>query len=171
MFYLMGTGSRSMITDPNAAQHYKITREVILTFREEYGDELILISGLAEGFDEAIAKVGMREGIPYIAAVPNPGYGQYYWGNHSLLGTNRMDTFNELLSCAQEIVYVCKGIYENGLHANFVRNQWMVNRANYALVYSAGSSGTRDCVGRLKSKHVPYIEFPFTSRLQGKLEI
>lgn len=158
-----------MITDPNGPAHYEIIKNIILILREKIGDDFRLISGMAEGFDEAIAKVGMREGIPYIAAVPHPTYGEYYWGKKSKTGKNRMPMFAELLACADEVVFVSKTLYVNGVHANFVRNQWMVDHANFSLVYNAKSSGTRDCVARLTAANIGFIEFPFREQL--KLDI
>lgn len=161
---VMGTGSRSMVTDPNAKNIYN-TLERYITILHEEDPDLVLITGMAEGWDEAIAKVAFRNHIPYICAIPNKGYGEYYWGKHSLLGVNRMNTFNQLVNGAAEVVYVCAGIYENGVHANFVRNQWMVDNCDSALVYNPQSSGTRDAVARLTTAGKPYEVFPFTKQL------
>lgn len=119
---------------------------------------------MAEGWDEAIAKVGMREGIPYLAYVPNPGYGNYYWGQHSLTGRNRMATFNELLAAARQVIYVAQTIYVGNVHANFVRNQAMVDTCDMALVYNPQSSGTKDAVLRLQAAGKPWIAHPFTKK-------
>lgn len=157
-FYLMGTGSRSMLTSPHAKEIYQFLRDWILEFRLQHPN-LVLISGMAEGWDEAVAKVGMREGIPYICALPNPTYGSYYWGRKSLLGENRMSVFNSLLSHAQDVIYVCDEIYVNNTHSNFIRNSWMVNHANAAVVYMAHSSGTRDAVAKLHARQIPMTHF------------
>ena len=156
----MGTGSRSMIMHPDAREHYEYLRHIILAARDA-DDELVLISGMAEGFDEAIAKIGMREGIPYIACVPNPTYGNYYWRDHSVTGRNRIETFRELMSHAQDIIFVCNSIYQNGEHSNFVRNQYMVDICDMAYVYKPQSSGTRDAVRRLDRAEKPYFILPF----------
>jgi hypothetical protein len=62
-------------------------------------------------------------------------------------------------------VYVCDSIYEeiNGkkVHANFIRNQAMVNACDMALVYKPGSRGTRDAVQRLKKADKHYEVAPF----------
>lgn len=157
-FYLMGTGSRSMLTNPNAKKIYEALRVWILEFREQHPN-LVLISGMAEGWDEAVAKIGMRENIPYICAIPNKTYGDYYWRHKSLLGENRIRVFNNLLNHACEIVYVCDALYVNGTHANFIRNSWMVDHADAAVVYMAHSSGTRDAVAKLHARRVPMTSF------------
>lgn len=158
---IMGTGSRSMVTNPKAMDIYKNLEGFILMLKEKDPD-LILISGMAEGWDEAIAKVGLRNGIPYIVAIPNRTYGSYYWGKKSLTSQNRMDTFNKLVDGAAEEIYVCNSIYVNGVHANFIRNQWMVDACDAALVFDPSSSGTKDAVARLTAAKKPYRASPFS---------
>jgi len=167
-FYIMGTGSRSMVNHPHAKQIYEGLRDFLV---EAYArnSNIILISGLAEGWDEAVAKVGMRECIPYIAAIPNSGYGEYYWARKSQTGHNRISVFNELVASAQEVVYVCDTLYVNGVHSNFIRNSWMVDRANEAVVYMAHSSGTRDAVAKLSALKIPYTTFDSTGQFQRVL--
>lgn len=165
-YYLMGTGSRSMRTDPNAQSIYRIlVRHILYIFEQK--PELVLISGLAEGWDEAIAKAAIQNDIPFIAAIPNTGYGDYYWRRTSLLKKDRLSEFQDIVSKAIEIVFVCDKLYDtNGLHSNFVRNQWMVDKCHGALVYQGNSRGTRDAIERLQIAHKPYQEYPFTSQLR-----
>lgn len=160
MFYVMGTGSRSMVVAANRLHIYHHLRSHVLRLRDQHPD-LVLISGMAEGWDEAIAKVGMRENIPFHAYVPNPGYGTYYWRDHSLTGCNRATQFDELLAAASKVVYVAQTLYVGNVHANFVRNQAMVDACNLALVYQASSSGTADAVRRLTAANKPFIVYPF----------
>lgn len=161
---IMGTGSRSMVKAPDAKAVYDNLEAKVLMLSAKYPD-LQLISGMAEGWDEAIAKVAMRNSIPYTVMIPNLGYGSYYWGKNSLLGVDRMATFNELITHATDIVYVCKYIYENvdgvRTHANFIRNQAMVDACDGALVYKPESAGTRDAIARLKAAGKPYMIAPF----------
>lgn len=159
---VMGTGSRQMVVDPNRVKMYEKLRTMVLAMRD-IDPELVLISGLAEGFDEAIAKIGMREGIPYIAAIPNPTYGNYYWRDHSLTKRNRLATFRELVANSEEAVFVCDSVYQYGIHSNFIRNDWMIKECDFALCYDAGSSGTRDAIKKLHAvdKKIVYLTPPF----------
>lgn len=161
---IMGTGSRSMVKAPDAKTVYDNLEAKVLLLAAKYPD-LTLISGMAEGWDEAIAKVAQRNGIPYIVMIPNLGYASYYWGKNSLLKVDRMKTFNALITNATDVVYVCKYIYEdvNGIrtHSNFIRNQAMVDACDGALVYKPESAGTRDAVARLKAAGKPYMIAPF----------
>lgn len=157
---IMGTGSRSMVKAPDAKAVYDNLEAKVLLLAAKYPD-LQLISGMAEGWDEAIAKVAQRNGIPYIVMIPNQGYGDYYWRRNSVLGYDRSDTFKLLVKHASQVVYVCKTLYVDGVHANFVRNQAMVDACHGALVYKPESAGTRDAIARLKAAGKPYMIAPF----------
>ena len=128
-------------------------------------DELLLISGMAEGWDEAIAKVGLRNNIPYHVYIPNITYGAYYWGQKSLTGKHRVNAFDHLVENATEVTYVCGNVYVEGVHSNFIRNDAMVDAADSALVYKPTSSGTAHCVRLLKAKKVPFEVYPFVDKL------
>jgi hypothetical protein len=60
-----------------------------------------------------------------------------------------MDTFQDLAGYAHRsggVHYVCgKDIYVNGKHSNFVRNEWMADRADVVWVYNPTSRGTAQC--------------------------
>lgn len=146
-----GTGSRSLIT--NISLLRKIQGNLTKKMLEEGID--CVISGMAEGFDECIAKAAVDAGVPLIAAVPNKGYGQYYWGANSLLKKNRLLEFKQLLDQADRVVYVCDSIYENGRHANFIRNEWMADHADRVWVYNPTSRGTAHCYQYCQSNNIP----------------
>lgn len=153
-----------MILAADAKAIYDNLEQEVLRLQVKY-PTLHLISGMAEGWDEAIAKAAFRNNIPYTCYIPNLGYGKYYWQQNSLLKRDRMDTFTELIANATDVVYVCKYIYENvdgvRTHANFIRNQAMVDACDGALVYDATSSGTRDAVTRLVKAGKPFKVYPF----------
>lgn len=157
---IMGTGSRSMVTHKDRVAIYNNLEAEVLKLQQKHPN-LQLISGMAEGWDEAVAKVALRNNIPYSVYLPNNGYGKYYWGEHSFLGVDRMHTFNELVLGATERIVVCKSLYVDGVHANFVRNQAMVDACDGALVFDALSSGTKDAVTRLIKAGKPYKVYPF----------
>ena len=162
-FYVMGTGSRRMILQPNAKEIYDALEAEILQLREEH-EGLVLVTGMAEGWDEAFAKIGLRNKIPYEAYIPNEGFGDYYWGRKSLVGKNRMGTFNELVKGAQKVKYCCNSLYVNGVHSNFIRNDWLIGASDLALVYYAPGTknvgGTADAVRKMKGV-IPFKVYPF----------
>ena len=145
-YIIAGTGSRSFVpTDLARAQLHHHLGAVLAAH-----PDLELMSGMAEGFDEFIAREAIATGLPFHAAIPNRGYGRYYWGQHSLTGRDRLAEFNELVSQARTVVYVCgNNLYLNGMHSNFVRNQHMVDRAHEFVVFNPTSRGTADCVRRI----------------------
>ena len=149
-FVIAGTGSRSLILDEekmDKVEDYLI--ELLYQAKAKHGDNLVVISGMAEGFDEALARSAMCVGITLIAAIPNKGYSAYYWRDNSQLKIDRMDTFQDLAGYAHRsggVHYVCgKDIYVNGKHSNFVRNEWMADRADVVWVYNPTSRGTAQC--------------------------
>ena len=149
-FVIAGTGSRSLVKDEdkmNKVEEYLF--DLLTQAKAKHGDNLVVISGMAEGFDEALARAAMCVGVALIAAIPNKGYSAYYWRDNSELKIDRMDTFQELARYANEtgaVHYVCgKNVYVNGKHSNFVRNEWMADRADVVWVYNPTSKGTAQC--------------------------
>ena len=155
-YVLAATGSRST----------KVTPELIAKLswflnKRASEHDLMVISGMAEGWDELVARKCIDLRVPFIAAVPHPGYGAYYWSaDHSLTGADRTPDFNCLLASASEVHYICAGIYDqSGLHSNFARNQWMVDRADEMVVHrEAKSRGTDDCLRRAEKAGKPWVE-------------
>ena len=146
-FVIAGTGSRSLILDEgkmNKVKEYLIN--LLTQAKAKYGNNLVVISGMAEGFDEALARAAMSVGVTLIAAIPNKGYSAHYWGKNSQLKVDRMNAFQELAGYAHRsggVYYVCgTSIYVDGKHSNFVRNEWMGDRADIVWVYNPTSRGT-----------------------------
>lgn len=148
-----GSGTRKLATNPAALE------EVIdscVSLMQRYEPDVV-ISGMAEGFDEAIAKAAIRSGIQLWAYIPNPTYGAYYWGRHSVTGRDRLEEFTQL---AAEATYthfsVLKGIYVPGtkLHSNFQRNKDMVDDSDELWYLDTGitlDGGTAHCVNYASS--------------------
>jgi hypothetical protein len=153
---LAATGSRSARPTPGLVEEL----DAFLAERSAAFD-LTVISGMAEGWDELVARRCAALAIPFVAAVPHPGYGAYYWSaDRSVFGTDRVPEFNELLAKAYEIHYICGGIYDqNGLHSNCARNQWMVDHCDELVAHREGASrGTADCLRRAKKAGRPWVE-------------
>jgi hypothetical protein len=142
---IAGTGTRSIVTSVAAMGWIIDTLVSMIRSRDESVD-LTLISGMAEGFDEALARAAIQCQIPFQAFVPHPTYGRYYWGQHSLTGVDRLAEFDELLAQASEIVTTASTLYVSGIHANFVRNIRMVDAADKMWCYGPTSRGTAHCI-------------------------
>lgn len=174
-FVVAGTGSRSLQNAP--AEHKKAVFDYLVSelkrLVDKYG-RIAVISGYAEGFDSAIAMAaihvrGMKgyEGkIVLIAALPSPDYKESYWSAPwktskgtqmgSITGADRTFHFDKMLAQANHVVYVCETHEYGG--ANRKRNQYMVDRGHGFYVYNPSSSGTKDCLKRIKQAGKPYIE-------------
>jgi len=146
-FFIAGTGSRQLVLDSN--KHIEVRNQLVdllVQAKLEHGDSLIVISGMAEGFDEALALAAIQANVPFIAAIPNKTYIDYYWGKASMLERDRTSEAQDILSKAKEIVYVCSNVYgPDGRHANFHRNEWMVDLADVVWVYNPITRGTAQC--------------------------
>jgi predicted Rossmann-fold nucleotide-binding protein len=162
---IMGAGSRNMVQSPDRLLIYKNLEQEVLRLAKSF--DLHLISGGAEGWDEAIAKVALRNELPYTLMLPHKGYPEHYWGKNSLLKRNRMAEFNELLEGAHKVLYVCKDVSVkvnggNQRHSNFVRNDLMISSADAALVYDGGTPGTNHAIEQLDKAKKPYKVAPFS---------
>lgn len=165
-YYLAGTGSRSLLTEPGPTLSIALARSThrINQRLQQHGDRLTVISGMAEGWDECVAISALGLGVRLWCIIPNRSYGPYFWGRHSILGIPRLDTFNDITERAWRVTYVMEdvhhktGIYLNGEHSNFVRNRYMVNGgpngftgADDFMVWNPTSKGTAHCVRTIKS--------------------
>ena len=158
-FTIAGTGTRQLINEPQQYRHKVLNYlvELLEEAKKKHGAENIqVISGMAEGFDEALARAAIIAEVPFIAALPNAGYINYYWSapdvkkktKGSRSGSSRLESGLDLLTKAVQVVNVCKGIYgEDGRHANYIRNEWMADRASVVWVYNPNNDGgTQHCV-------------------------
>lgn len=97
-----------------------------------------VITGMALGWDMALAHAARMKGIPYIAAVPFKGQ-ERIWLKVS------QDDYHNLLKAAADVVYVCEEGYAPWKMQ--VRNEWMVNHCDKVLaLWNGTSGGTGNCI-------------------------
>lgn len=164
-FVIAATGSRSLATTTSEEQarvRDALAAEVDRV-RVRYGTSLIVMSGMAEGFDEAVARAAVDADVEFWTAIPNRSYGRHYWGRQSRTGRDRTGEFTEFVERADHVTFIAEevagttSLYVNGRHMNFVRNDYMVAVANAFWVYDTGrSAGTADCVRSIASAGLPY---------------
>lgn len=107
------------------------------------------ISGLALGYDSYAAKICIKLGIPFIAAIPFEGQ-ERLWKNKS------KEEYKYLLDKAEEIIYVCEPGFAKWKFQK--RNEYMVDRGNIILACFGGTTGgTYNCVTYAKSKNKEII--------------
>ena len=97
-----------------------------------------VISGMALGWDQAIAHAAIDLCIPFVAAVPFRGQeGKWPYASQR--------EFHDLLTHAAEIVIVSQGRYAPWKMQ--LRNEWMVDNSGLVLALWDGSTGgTANCV-------------------------
>lgn len=104
---------------------------------EKYHPTLI-ISGMAPGWDQALATAAVELGIPFTAAVPFIGQ-ENRWPRLSI------EKYRALLAKARNVVIVSEGGYAAWKMQR--RNEWMANNADAMLALWNGSDGgTANCL-------------------------
>lgn len=155
---LVGTGSRSLRTEPPGVRAHAATlvNDRLGQAFVERGDYLIVMSGMAEGFDHLLAVTALSLGIPLWCAIPNKGYGRHYWQRNSVTGRDQYAEWCRILDAAYRVTYVMEDIhgtsdlYLAGVHSNFVRNDWMVEQGDDFAAWDLTSRGTAHCVAAIK---------------------
>ena len=108
-----------------------------------------LISGMALGWDQALAQAAVDLQIPLLAAVPFIGQ-ESKWPKASQMA------YLELLEKADEVHIVSDGGYSAGKMQ--VRNEWMVDNCDHVLALWDGTGGgTGNCIQYAKSKDVKIV--------------
>lgn len=109
-----------------------------------------VISGMALGWDMALAQAAVNLNIPFTAAVPFNGY-ELMWQDKS------KKYYYKLLTKAKRIEYICDDGYSP--EKMQIRNEWMVNNCDVILTMYNGdtSGGTYNCVRYAESVNKPMI--------------
>lgn len=112
-----------------------------------------IISGMALGWDTAIANVAIREGIPLVAAIPFEGQ-ESRWMDES------KKVYYQILSKASDIVVVSEGGFSR--RAMQLRNEWMVDNCDLLIAWyntSRPRSGTGQCITYANRVGTKYLNF------------
>lgn len=108
-----------------------------------------VVSGMAQGWDMALAEASVALGIPFIAAVPFAGFD----GRWPL---NSRVKLQLLLQRAETIKYVCDPGYAGWKLQR--RNVWMVDHAERGVALWDGSSGgTANCLNYASLRGKPVV--------------
>lgn len=97
-----------------------------------------VISGMALGWDMAIAEAAIVLDIPFVAAVP-------FRGQESRWPKNTQERYFSLLSLAKDVVYVCEDGYAPWKMQK--RNEWLVDNSDLVIaLWNGTSGGTSNCI-------------------------
>ena len=143
---LAGTGHR-----PDKLGGYSLTLEVALT---DFAGRVLarqrpvgVISGMALGWDQALAVASVRLGIPFVAAIP-------FEGQESRWPSRAQREYAVLLGAASQVRVISdRDHYRNdhpdvaAYHLMQRRNEWMVDNSTGLLALWNGSKGgTFNCI-------------------------
>lgn len=138
---LAGTGHR-----PNKLGGYgKANNDKLISFAEkaivEFGATQI-ISGMALGWDCALAQAALNQNIKVIAAVPFKGQ-EKVWPQESK--NNYWRILDEIEAAGGEMYVVCEGGYDP--FKMQLRNQWMIDKCDKVLaLWNESPGGTANAV-------------------------
>lgn len=105
-----------------------------------------VISGMALGWDQAVAVTALALRIPLIAAVP-------FEGQESTWPEDSQRLYRFILESADEVVVVSKVACNTAFQT---RNKWMVDRATKMVALWDGSwGGTFNCLDYARKRGVP----------------
>lgn len=108
-----------------------------------------VVSGMALGWDTALALAAIELGIPLTAAVPFEGQ-ERKWRHE------QQQLFRAILARATEVVVVSPGGY--AVWKMQVRNEWMVDRATGVLaLWNGGGGGTGNCIEYARGRQVEIV--------------
>lgn len=144
---IAGTGHR-----PDKLLGYTVAAEnTLIGFARYHLAQLApekVISGMALGWDQALAQAALDLRIPLIAAVPFDGFGAK-WARSSAYACT-------VLLCRADEVHIVSDT--PGAAALQKRNEWMVDRADAMLALWDGSwGGTFNCLEYAKKRRVRAI--------------
>lgn len=108
-----------------------------------------VISGMALGWDTALALAAIELGIPLTAAVP-------FEGQERKWRPEQQEQFRAILALATTVVVVSPGGY--AVWKMQIRNEWMVDRATAMLALWDGSGGgTGNCIEYARRRKIQIV--------------
>lgn len=118
-----GTGHRlEVLGGNNEETHHKVVRyvkSVLLSYKPKK-----IISGMAIGFDTALAIAALEYNVPLIAAIP-------FIGQESVWPQYAQDRYNDILKQCTKIHVACEGEYAS--YKYHIRDKWMVDNSEAML--------------------------------------
>lgn len=128
----------------------KLTRFAIWNLREVKPDEVI--TGMALGWDQAIAVACLELFIPFTATLPYPNYGENW-------PEQKQEFLKILVNNANKVIIVSDSkIYQHWLMQS--RNEWMVDNSDVVLaLWNGTDGGTKNCIKYAEKVNKPVVNF------------
>jgi len=107
----------------------------------------LVYTGMALGWDQAVARACINNSVPFVAAIPFEGQ-EGRWNAHS------QKIYNLILDRAERVVVVSEGGFS--VDKMMLRNKYMVDNAELLVAMWDGSKGgTSNCVTYAQSVNCP----------------
>lgn len=160
-FSIAGTGHRpNVIFEKEKYPYAKEHQDILVKFAQQQILNLMksanktiagIISGMATGWDQGIARAAINLGLPLLAAVP-------FEGMESKWPESGQKEYKDILSKAAKVHIVCEGGYE--AKKFYLRDKYMVDNADIilALYNGAEKGGTAITV-----KYAEEVKKPITN--------
>jgi uncharacterized phage-like protein YoqJ len=108
-----------------------------------------VISGMALGWDQALADATNNLKLPLIVAIP-------FQGQESVWPEASRDKYFSILDKATDVVYVSEPGYS--VEKMQTRNRWMVDQSDLILaIWNGSKGGTYNCIQYAKKQHKEII--------------
>lgn len=145
---ISGTGHRSAKLGGYSDEAFNLLVRIATFWLEENKPDKV-ISGMAMGWDMALAQATINKNIPLICAVP-------FRGQESMWSKQTQKQYFDILNLSNEIVYVSKPGYSPKKMQ--IRNEWMVDNSDVILAMWDGTKGgTFNCLEYAKNKQKTII--------------
>lgn len=106
-----------------------------------------IITGMALGWDQAVALACALDGIPFLAAIP-------FEGQERLWSADAQRRYRDLLDRAAEVHVITE---HQSAHSFILRNRWMVDRCDELdALWNGTPGGTAHCVNYAIQKKVDW---------------
>lgn len=124
--------------NPTSIFLYAKTKEFLLQEKPD-----TVITGMALGYDQLVAKICIELAIPFVAAVP-------FIGQELLWSKDFQQDYQQMLSHAAKVEIVSPGTYASWKMQ--VRNQWICDHSDLMIAAFTGfPGGTKNCIDYAKS--------------------
>lgn len=141
-----GTGHRPPKLGGYSRPVFDALTSLAVTWLKENRPEKV-ISGMALGWDQALAFATVSLQIPLIAAIPFEGQENRWWKDSKRL-------YQYLMERAEKVEILCPNFSAQSYQ---IRNEWMVDNSDLMLAMYDGETkgGTFNCLVYARSKNVP----------------
>jgi uncharacterized phage-like protein YoqJ len=140
-----GTGHRPDKLGGYSQQAFDKLVSIATYFLQARKPELV-ISGMALGWDQALAEAAIQQNIPFDAYIP-------FVGQESMWPRQSQEKYHNLLAKARKVIVCSEGGYSSFKMA--VRNRKMVDAADTIVAMYNGdiTGGTANCIEYATTKH------------------